>query len=412
MERNLMKGNEALAEAAIRAGCKCFFGYPITPQTEISAYMAKRMPKVGGVFLQAESEIAAINMVYGAGGSGMRAMTSSSSPGISLKQEGISYLIEPGEWICKTSELAEWFRTRFQHQAVSILDFLQEQHYISYTRLGRGNLIKFSITGWKKNNTSLDYNYPCLKDVGFFFFPVAAVHELISMGRCSEMDIVLDLWIHAIYNDEQVQGSDIGPVVYFRNCTGNPLVNYAELALRWGISKSTVSRILNKLQDKEYLSLVSFTGRHGSVIYLCNYLSTMFNISDVMIDKEEVSMTFQVPVHLPDSVPMEDAKIKEEQILIEENDRVSSQAACVSNPHIRSVVRKVAQILAAQGVSCCECPKTQYKLYPLSDCGDGKYRYSLQLGCPDKDIRYHFELTLLPLEAEETIPSHTDQERK
>lgn len=200
--------------------------------------------------------------------------------------EGISYLIEPGEWICKTSELAEWFRTRFQHQAVSILDFLQEQHYISYTRLGRGNLIKFSITGWKKNNTSLDYNYPCLKDVGFFFFPVAAVHELISMGRCSEMDIVLDLWIHAIYNDEQVQGSDIGPVVYFRNCTGNPLVNYAELALRWGISKSTVSRILNKLQDKEYLSLVSFTGRHGSVIYLCNYLSTMFNISDVMIDKE------------------------------------------------------------------------------------------------------------------------------
>lgn len=326
--------------------------------------------------------------------------------------EGISYLIEPGEWICKTSELAEWFRTRFQHQAVSILDFLQEQHYISYTRLGRGSLIKFSITGWKKNNTSLDYNYPCLKDVGFFFFPVAAVHELISMGRCSEVDIVLDLWVHAIYNDEQVQGSDIGPVVYFRNCTGNPLVSYTELALRWGISKSTVSRILNKLQDKEYLSLVSFTGRHGSVIYLCNYLSTMFSISDVMIDKEEVSMTFQVPVHLPDSVPMEDDKIKEEQILIEENDSVSSQAACVSNPHIHSIVRKVAQILAAQGVSCCECPKTQYKLYPLSDCEDCKYRYSLQLGCPDKDVLYHFELTLLPLEAEETIPSHTDQERK
>ena len=81
MERTLMKGNEALAEAAIRAGCKCFFGYPITPQTEISAYMAKRMPKVGGVFLQAESEIAAINMVYGCASSGVRCMTSSSSPG-------------------------------------------------------------------------------------------------------------------------------------------------------------------------------------------------------------------------------------------------------------------------------------------------------------------------------------------
>ena len=83
-EVKLMKGNEALAEAAIRSGCKCFFGYPITPQTEISAYMAKRMPKIGGVFLQAESEIAAINMVYGCAASGVRCMTSSSSPGISL----------------------------------------------------------------------------------------------------------------------------------------------------------------------------------------------------------------------------------------------------------------------------------------------------------------------------------------
>lgn len=92
MERMLMKGNEALAEAAIRAGCKCFFGYPITPQTEISAYMAKRMPKVGGVFLQAESEVAAINMVYGCSSSGIRCMTSSSSPGISLKSEGVSYI--------------------------------------------------------------------------------------------------------------------------------------------------------------------------------------------------------------------------------------------------------------------------------------------------------------------------------
>ena len=91
-EKVLMKGNEAIAEAAIIAGCRHYFGYPITPQTEIAAYMAKRMPKIGGTFLQAESEIAAINMVYGAASAGKRAMTSSSSPGISLKSEGISYL--------------------------------------------------------------------------------------------------------------------------------------------------------------------------------------------------------------------------------------------------------------------------------------------------------------------------------
>jgi len=88
----LMKGNEAIGEAAIHAGCQCFFGYPITPQTEVAAYMARRMPKVGRVFLQAESEVAAINMVYGAAGAGVRVMTSSSSPGISLKSEGISYI--------------------------------------------------------------------------------------------------------------------------------------------------------------------------------------------------------------------------------------------------------------------------------------------------------------------------------
>ncbi len=91
-DKVLMKGNEAIAEAAIIAGCRHYFGYPITPQTEIAAYMAKKMPKIDGVFLQAESEIAAINMVYGVAAAGRRVMTSSSSPGISLKSEGLSYM--------------------------------------------------------------------------------------------------------------------------------------------------------------------------------------------------------------------------------------------------------------------------------------------------------------------------------
>ena len=92
-EKMLMKGNEAIAEAAIQAGCRFFFGYPITPQNQIPEYMSARMPKEGGCYLQAESEVAAINMVYGAAGAGARVMTSSSSPGISLKQEGISYIV-------------------------------------------------------------------------------------------------------------------------------------------------------------------------------------------------------------------------------------------------------------------------------------------------------------------------------
>lgn len=91
-EKVLMKGNEAIGEAAVRAGCRYYFAYPITPQNEIPAYMAKRLPEIGGTFLQAESELAAINMVMGASAAGARCMTSSSSPGISLKQEGISYI--------------------------------------------------------------------------------------------------------------------------------------------------------------------------------------------------------------------------------------------------------------------------------------------------------------------------------
>ncbi|NLM85660.1 MAG: 3-methyl-2-oxobutanoate dehydrogenase subunit VorB [Clostridiales bacterium] len=93
MRRELWKGNEAIAEAAIRAGCRFYFGYPITPQSEIPEYMAAHLPERGGVFPQAESEISAINMVYGAAGAGARVMTSSSSPGVSLKQEGISFIV-------------------------------------------------------------------------------------------------------------------------------------------------------------------------------------------------------------------------------------------------------------------------------------------------------------------------------
>ncbi|MBR6780680.1 MAG: 3-methyl-2-oxobutanoate dehydrogenase subunit beta, partial [Clostridia bacterium] len=92
MAKVLMKGCEAVAEAAVRAGCRFFAGYPITPQNEIPEYMSSRMPEVGGVFVQGESEVASVSMVYGAAAAGVRSMTSSSGPGISLKSEGISYL--------------------------------------------------------------------------------------------------------------------------------------------------------------------------------------------------------------------------------------------------------------------------------------------------------------------------------
>ena len=97
---------------------------------------------------------------------------------------------------------------------------------------------------------------------------MSAASRLLSLGKCSEMDALLDLWLNAIYNDHQVAGSEAGPVVYLRNGTGSPLVSYAELGKRWGVSKATAGRILSKFARLEYIKTFSFPGRSGTAIYL------------------------------------------------------------------------------------------------------------------------------------------------
>lgn len=321
--------------------------------------------------------------------------------------DGIGYTVYPGEWVCRISEMTEWFRVRFHYQAISILDKLQDQNLITYSVIGRGKVIKFKIKGWRHHNTVLDYNAPCQKDTGFFFIPLSVATELISSEKCSEMDCLLDLWFNTIYNDEQVKGSDIGPVVYMRNGTGNPLLGYSELAERWGISKATVGRFLKRLENAGYLSLMSFPGTHGSVIYLQSYLSTMFQISDVMIDKEEVAMVLNIKITLPES-EKETAVLDESAVQA----GVSKECGGVSKPWMNLIMAKVLEVLAAQGFSCFGCSKSTYKLYPLSnDCGEtiihspgteqsslstmGRYVMTFYCGT-GKEI-FHFELTLTPL---------------
>lgn len=146
----------------------------------------------------------------------------------------------------------------FPASGFHILSMLQARGLIHYTRLGHhGTLVKFSIKSWRKHNTVLDYNCPSQKETGFFFLPIATAVELIGTGRASEMDIVLDLWISTVYKDQQVQGSEIGPVVYFRNGSGNPLITYADLSRRWGISRSSVGRLL-----KSWISSVTSPSCH------------------------------------------------------------------------------------------------------------------------------------------------------
>ena len=213
------------------------------------------------------------------------------------------YIVEPGEWVCRLSEVAIWFRQRFQRQALAILRDLQAAHLIEYTLLAKGTVIKYKVLEWEKSNKILDRSAPCQKDRGFYFFPVSKAQELVSRGRCSEMDIILDLWLHAIYNDPQVLASDVGPVVYIRNGTGNPSTTCRDLVGRWGISKSTANRILNKMQRLGIIEVVSLPGRLGTVIYLKNYLSVMFNISDTTVDKSEVAMCLKVNVEVPTLEP-------------------------------------------------------------------------------------------------------------
>ena len=308
------------------------------------------------------------------------------------RMEQITYMIGPGEWICTITDLQSWFRCRFQHQALSIMSELKKQNYISYTTLGNRKIIKFRIIDWPKDNTVLEYSCPCQKDNGFFFFPISKVHELISMDKSSEMDILLDLWIHAIYNDPHVQGSSSGPVVYYRNNTGNPLTSYQTLGERWGHSKATVSRILKKFEEMNLITLITFRGKHGSLIYLNHFLSVMFEISDVMIDKEEIAMQMQLPIHIQEGC--EDTSVSEnvteEQIIVSEN------TSCVPVSHMRFIIHKVIELLKTQGIPCCECIKTQYILSPLSACKEKTNTLNLNIICPYGNKAFQFVITIYP----------------
>lgn len=302
--------------------------------------------------------------------------------------ERTSYLVSPGEWICTLNDLTAQLRLKRPRQALQMLERLQKQHYITFSLLARGRVVKFKITAWQKSNTVLDYNAPCQKDAGFFFFPIAILNELIGMGKCSELDILLDLWLHTVYRDERVRGSDKGPVVYYRSCTGEPFVSYTELAERWGVSRSTVSRTLNKLAENGHLTLIAGTGKKGSVIYLNNYLSTMFQISDVLIDKEEIAMSLCFHVQVSKEAGEQNQLVQENQIC------VSGTIPSVSKTHIPYILSKVASVLYSQGIPCCRCRNSRYKLYRYPDDCRNKKALELTIHCGNGPALYRFELNL------------------
>lgn len=238
-----------------------------------------------------------------------------------IQVDGISYTIAPGEWMIASRDMMKLLRKKTMKSTIEVFERLSVKNLITYIISHKGQYIKFSINNWSKFNTVVEANAPCTKDDGFFFFPYRLVSEFIGSGKCSEMDIVLDLWLNTVYNDSCIPGSDVGPVVYFRNGTRSPLIGYEELGKRWGISKSTAGRIMRKLEEVGYIKMVAFQGKYGTAIYLCNYLSTMFQISDIKIDKEEVAMALNIRVNIP-----EEEEIMEETEVI---DAEKNHRSCV-----------------------------------------------------------------------------------
>jgi len=329
-----------------------------------------------------------------------------------MQVDGISYTIAPGEWMIASRDMMKLFRKKTMKSTVEIFDRLSDKNLISYIISHKGHYIKFSINNWSKFNTVVEANAPCTKDDGFFFFPYRLVSEFIGSGKCSEMDIILDLWLNTIYNDSCIPGSDVGPVVYIRNGSRSPLIGYDELGKRWGISKSTAGRIMRKLEESGYIKMVAFQGKYGTAIYLCNYLSTMFQISDIKIDKEEVAMALNIRVNIPEEeeimeeteiVDMEKAitlacqngenEVSETQISVSKNFR------SVPKSHLVKMIQKAAKALYLQGIACCTCAHARYLLSPLSqDCKSKTVNADLLIRCPESEIYYRFALTIEPVE--------------
>ena len=306
--------------------------------------------------------------------------------------KGVTYTVYPGEWICTFEEMMKWFRVRTKRQVISIMEKLQEKHLLKCKIVGQGDVIKYRLSGWAKYNRILEYNAPCQKDIGFFFMPVDLAAELVGSGKNSEMDVLIDMWVNTVYNDPQVKSSETAPVVYMRNGSGSPLIGYSELAERWGVSKATVGRYMRRLSDLGYVNLMTYPGTHGSVISLQGYMSTMFQVSDVMVDKEEIAMSLCI-------------KLKPNEVVEEiEVDSVSESANSVSKVNVEILLAKIISFINAQGFSCSECGLMKYMLLELSDCKEGikskiksivedkKYRLIVT---DDSERLFQFELCLM-----------------
>jgi DNA-binding transcriptional regulator YhcF (GntR family) len=214
------------------------------------------------------------------------------------KISGVNYTVFPGELLCTMDELFVLLRAKSKYQALSILMDLQRRHFIEFNILDDGNCVKYRIKDWEKFNRAMDAFAPCHEDKGYFYLPTSVVSNLIGRRHLSEMDAFLDLWLNTVYDDNRVQSSVVDPVVYMRNETGKPTLDCGQLAKRWNVSASTAEKYLQKLKNNGYIYYKETIGENGWVVYLGKELTSMFRVSDVLLDKEEIPMKISVKLEL------------------------------------------------------------------------------------------------------------------
>lgn len=191
---------------------------------------------------------------------------------------GDRYMEAPGQWICKLGALPRILRVHSKTQALELMEYFQNHGFLTFEILDEEKeILRFTIADWKEHCTHLQYNYYSYKGSGFFFFPLPVGRLLLKTARkevgivFSELDAIMDMWLHTILNDPKVRGSEYMPVVYYSNMRGMPLLSYTYLARRWGWSKSRVGRFMLKAGEYGIISRVSFSSSRGSVISMCRY---------------------------------------------------------------------------------------------------------------------------------------------
>ncbi len=307
---------------------------------------------------------------------------------LTRRVDGINYFLSPGEWLCTVEELAKLLRVRKGQTAIDILVDLETRHLLTFGILGHGTMVKYTIADWNRSNGVAEHDAPCRRDPNFFHIPVRVISDIVGTDRPSEMDMLLDLWYHAVHLDERVAESMRGPVVYMRNGTGKPAISNEFLAERWRLSEAQVGRFLKKLERMEYISLTTVSDISGSVIHLQKKLNHMFRVSDVLLDKEELVMTIPINMEL--------------------QGLGARGPLCVSRATVRQIMPTIETLLTAQGFPCFGCRCFRYKLLRLSGSDepvidrDGNprpivRRYRLLLCCGEDKQTAAFEFTISPL---------------